>query len=96
MICSGEEKPAQIVPLSHPSTEKIICRYTDASETHWGTACTQIPPEDVELPVDEQRYEPLAFLSGGFGGASARWPSVEKEAFAIVESCKRLEYLLLR
>ncbi|ETW07249.1 hypothetical protein H310_01813 [Aphanomyces invadans] len=66
------------VPLSHPSSGKVICLYTDASETHWGAANTQIPPRDLGLPVDDQGHEPLA------------------EAFAIVESCKRLEYLLLR
>ncbi|ETV81986.1 hypothetical protein H257_05513 [Aphanomyces astaci] len=67
----------KMVPLSHPSADMVICLYTDASDTHWGAACTQIPPEDLELPVDQQRHEPL-------------------EAFAIVESCKRLEYLQLR
>ncbi|KAH9140433.1 hypothetical protein AeRB84_015334, partial [Aphanomyces euteiches] len=33
---------------------------------------------------------------GAFRGASERWPIVEKEAFAVVELCKRLEYLLIR
>ncbi|ETV72564.1 hypothetical protein H257_12330 [Aphanomyces astaci] len=68
----------QMVPLSHPSADKIICLYTDARDTHWGAACTQIPSEELELP-------PLAFLSCGFDGASARWLTVEKEAFAICD-----------
>ncbi|KAF0702396.1 hypothetical protein AaE_015958 [Aphanomyces astaci] len=55
-------------------------------ETHWSAACIQIPPQEFDLPVDQQRHEPLAFLSGGFGGASARWPTVEKEAFAGVQT----------
>ncbi|ETV69828.1 hypothetical protein H257_14451 [Aphanomyces astaci] len=82
VFCSGQGHVA--------ANDKIICLYIDASDTHWGAACTQIPPEDLELPVEQQRHEPLAFLSGGFDGASARWPTVEKEAFAIVESCKPL------
>ncbi|ETV78978.1 hypothetical protein H257_07762 [Aphanomyces astaci] len=55
-----------------------------------------VPVEDLALPASDQRHEPLAFLSGSFRGASGRWPIVEKEAFAVVESCKRLEYLLIR
>ncbi|KAH9142702.1 hypothetical protein AeRB84_013240 [Aphanomyces euteiches] len=57
---------------------------------------TRIPPEDMDLPLYQQRHQPLAFLSGRFVGASSRWPIPDKEAFAIVESCKLLEYILLR
>ncbi|KAF0726127.1 hypothetical protein Ae201684P_020445 [Aphanomyces euteiches] len=48
------------------------------------------------MPLHLQNHKPLAFLSGRFSGASSRWPIPDKEAFAIVESCKRLEYILLR
>jgi hypothetical protein len=47
-------------------------------------------------PLKDQVHQPLAFLSDSFKGAASRWPIVEKEAYAIVEACKRLEYLLLR
>ncbi|KAH9094099.1 hypothetical protein Ae201684P_016714 [Aphanomyces euteiches] len=87
---------ARMVPLAHPSEDKAICLFTDASADHWGAACTQVPKVDLELTVDKQRHESLAFLSGSFTGASSRWPVIEKEAYAVVESCKRLEYLLLR
>jgi hypothetical protein len=46
--------------------------------------------------VGEQDHQPLAFLSGAFKGASLRWSTTEKEAYAIVASCKRLDYLLQR
>ncbi len=85
-----------LVPLSHPRDDMAVCLFTDASDQFWGAVATQVPPDDLNLPLDEQRHEPLAFLSGTFSGASARWPIVEKEAFAIVESCKRLDYLLVR
>ncbi|KAH9074583.1 hypothetical protein Ae201684P_022387 [Aphanomyces euteiches] len=55
-----------------------------------------LPLDDLELVASEQRHESLAFLSGAFRGASERWPIVEKEAFAVVVSCKRQEYLLIR
>jgi len=41
-----------------------------------------------------QSHEPLSFLSGAFTGASSNWSIVEKEAYAIVESLSRLEYLI--
>ncbi|KAH9159923.1 hypothetical protein LEN26_002101 [Aphanomyces euteiches] len=66
------------------------------SQDFWGSVVTQIPLEDMDLPLYQQRHQPLAFLSGRFVGASSRWPIPDKEAFAIVESCKRLEYILLR
>ena len=40
------------------------------------------------------RHEPLGFVSGAFKNAQLRWPIVDKEAFAIVSTCRRMEYLL--
>jgi hypothetical protein len=86
----------KMVPLSHPDPNKMVCLYTDASDGFWGAIATQVPTEDLALAAADQRHEPLAFLSGAFRGSSERWPIVEKEAFAVAESCKRLEYLLIR
>ncbi|KAH9110401.1 hypothetical protein AeMF1_014779, partial [Aphanomyces euteiches] len=87
---------ANVVPLSHPRSDMEVCVFTDASDKFWGAVATQIPSEDLSLPLEDQRHEPLAFLSGTFTGASQRWPIVEKEAYAVVESCKRLDYLVVR
>lgn len=84
------------IRLAHPKDDRVVCVFTDASLDHWGAAVTQVPPEYVDLPLDQQHHEPLAFLSGPFEGAASSWPVIEKEAFAIVETCKRLHYLLLR
>ncbi|ETV68342.1 hypothetical protein H257_15665 [Aphanomyces astaci] len=62
----------------------------------WGAITTQVPFEDMALPLEEQRYQPLPFLSGAFTGASERWPILEKDAFAVVESCNRLDYIFIR
>ncbi|GMF66728.1 unnamed protein product [Phytophthora fragariaefolia] len=98
-----EESLAQVkarllamVPLAHPKAEYDLALVADASLDHWGSVLTQMPAEDPGKPLAEQRHEPLAFLSGHFRGASHRWPTIEKEAFAMMESCRRLEYLLLR
>jgi hypothetical protein len=74
----------------------MMCVYTDASQDHWRAVITQVKPGELSKPMEDQDHEPLAFLSGSFKGSSSRWPIVEKEAFAIVETCKRMEYLLLR
>jgi hypothetical protein len=81
---------------AHIDDKKRICVFTDASDLFWGAIVTQIPPEDLTLPLSEQRHEPLAFLSSAFKGAQLNWATVEKEAFSIVETCVRLEYMLLR
>ncbi|KAG6610584.1 DNA/RNA polymerase [Phytophthora cinnamomi] len=86
----------KMVPLAHPSPTTEVCLYTDASQDSWGAVATQLEPGEVQLPLEQQHHRPLAFLSGRFVGASSRWPTIEKEAYAIVEATRRLEYLLLR
>lgn len=86
----------RMVPLAYPRSEAEVCVYTDASDEFWGAIVTQVEPTMLSRPRDDQAHEPLAFLSGRFVGAASRWPIVEKEAFAVVETCKRLEYILLR
>ena len=85
-----------MVPLAHPREDRVICVYTDASMDFWGAIVTQTDDVELSKPIHEQQHQPLAFLSGAFVGAAQRWPIVEKEAYAIVETCKRLDYLLLR
>lgn len=58
--------------LAHPHPSKVRCLFSDASLDHWGAVLTQVPPEDGDLSFNEQRHEPLAFLSGSFKGSSHR------------------------
>ncbi|KAL4087092.1 hypothetical protein PRIC1_012992 [Phytophthora ramorum] len=83
----------KVVSLAHPNQEDEVCLYTDASQDSWGAAVTQLRPDELQLPLEQHR--PLAFLRGRFTGAVSRWATIEKEAFAIVETTRRLEYLLL-
>ena len=84
------------VTLAHQDPKKLTCVFTDASEGHWGAVVTQISPEAESLVLEDQDHEPLMFLSGSFSGAASRWAIVEKEAFAIVETFNRADYLLHR
>lgn len=84
----------EMVPLAHPSTQSELCLYTDTSQDFWGAVLTQLEPDELRLPLSEQNHKPFAFLSGRFVEVNSRWATIEKEAFAIVESIPRLEYLL--
>ena len=44
----------------------------------------------------DQGHEPLAFLGGTFRGAQCNWAVGDKEAFPIVEVCRRNEHMLFR
>lgn len=87
---------AQAVTLAHPHPYKLLCLFTDASEQHWAGVLTQMPSPDMDLPFEEQRHMPMAFISGSFNGSPSRWSAPEKEGFAIVELVQKLDYLLLR
>ncbi|GMF46802.1 unnamed protein product [Phytophthora fragariaefolia] len=88
--------PLKMVPLAHPNPTMDVCLYTDANQDFWGAAVTQLPAGEAQRPLAEQDHRPLAFLSGKFVDAASRWSTIEKEAYAIVEATRRLEYLLLR
>ncbi|KAG3098431.1 hypothetical protein PI125_g15326 [Phytophthora idaei] len=82
--------------LAHPTPGKRLSVYTDASDAHWGAAITQISPDTASRPLSGQDHEPLLMLSGTFSGSAKRWAIVEKEAYAIIETCRRTDYLLHR
>jgi transposase InsO family protein len=73
-----------------------MCVFTDASDLHWGGVVTQCAPEELSKSVLEQEHQPLAFISGSFHGSQLKWPTVEQEAFAIMETCDRAVHLLQR
>ena len=87
---------ASAVRLAHHDPSCDVLVFTDASEAHWAVACVQTPAEDADLPIQERRMEPLAFLSGAFLGASRRWSIVDKEAYPLVRAVDKLDFLLIR
>ena len=90
-----KQQLAASVKLAHTKSSHNMCLFTDASENHWAAVETQVPTEDERRAVNEQRYEPLCFLSGSFSSSSANWSVPEKEGFAIVEAMCRLHYLVM-
>jgi RNase H-like domain found in reverse transcriptase len=51
--------------------------------------------EQLDLPMEEQDHQPLAFLSGEFKGAQQRWTLPEKKGFALVNTVTKVDNLLL-
>ena len=94
-FASIKSQLAAKVKLAHPKPDHIMCLFTDASDTHWAAILTQFPSTERRQPIEDQKHEPLCFLSGAFKGSSANWSVPEKEGFAIVESMCRLDYLVV-
>ena len=82
-------------PMYHLKKGYRVLMFTDASDSFWGDCVTQVPEEGLwsEMPVAEMSHEPLGFVSGAFKNAQVRWPVIDKEAFAIISTCRRLQFL---
>eukprot|EP00171_Calliarthron_tuberculosum_P001128 IDg1128t1 len=81
------------VNLAFPDKEKRICVFTDASEQYWSAVVTQCYPSDLKKPLELQKHEPLAFLGAKFKNAKVHWTMFEKEAYAIYQTFRKLDYL---
>ena len=94
-FASIQDSLRNAVTLSHPDNAKETCVFTDASDTHWAAVVTQCDSKDLDKEIGNQRHNPLAFLSSEFKNAEKNWSTFEKEAFAILQVFKKLDYLLL-
>lgn len=93
-LASPQDSLRTAVKLGFPKQDQVVCMYTDASETLWASVATQTKEDHLSKPLEQQRHEPLAFLGGKFTGAQKNWTTYEKEAYAIVQTFDRLDYLL--
>ena len=78
------------VRLSYPDPKKVSCIFTDASDRFWSGVVTQTNRDQLALPIESQRHEPLAFLSSAFKKAELNWTTFEKEGFAIFQTFEKL------
>jgi RNase H-like domain found in reverse transcriptase len=51
------------VTLAFPDPDKRICVLTDSSDRFYAGLMTQIDEQQLDLPMEAQDYQPLAFLS---------------------------------
>lgn len=54
---------AQRVTLAHLDSNKSLCVYTDASDSHWPGILMQVPIADLADTHANQRHDPLTFHS---------------------------------
>ena len=73
-----------------------VLMFPDASDLFWGCCFTQVPKVELVagLSFMDMSLEPLAFLSGVFGGSQLCWPRVDRKCFAIMSAFQRVSYLL--
>lgn len=85
---------ANQVTLSHRDPEQRLCVYTDASDFSWSGIITQVPKNDVCKPHKEQRHSPISFLSGKFDATQLGWSTLEKEAFAVMNTLDKMHWVV--
>lgn len=68
--------------------------HTDASDKHWAVCATQCQYAESSKPIVDQVHLPLAFLSGTFSEREEHWSTYEREAFAVVQTFRKLDCLL--
>ena len=83
----------EAVKLAHRDHSKSLCIYPDASDENWAAVVTQCDPTDLDLPKNEQKHQPLAFLGNSFNNTQKNWTTFEKEAYAIFQTFERLDYM---
>jgi RNase H-like domain found in reverse transcriptase len=60
--------------LVFPKPDSNICLCTDASEIHWSGVLALVQTTDRHQQIEEQRHEPLGFVTGSFKVRSHQWP----------------------
>jgi hypothetical protein len=69
----GAEHQAAFIDMQNQLRNLAVMAYPNPSDEFYGGMITQIEKANLELSVDHQRHEPLAFFSGAFKGAQQRW-----------------------
>lgn len=85
----------QAVTLAHRKEGHALCMYTDASENSWAVVVIQCTRGQLSKPTEKQQYEALAFVEASFRRAQRNWNTSEKEAIAIHQTFKKLDYLFI-
>ena len=82
--------------MAYPNDSMQLCVFTDASDDFYAGIVTQCDPAELAKPMLQQHHQPLAFVSGKFNATEHKWPTIEKEGFAIKATCTKSTYFLQR
>ena len=69
--------------------DKICCLFWDASKYAWSYSITQVAPEEIAKPWDQQQHSMLVTRSGLFRNSELDWGIGCKEAYAPWRAVKR-------
>ena len=94
-FCLLKRQVAEAVALAHFDKDKIMCAFTDASDIGWGAIVTQCDEGELVKDVEEQKHEPLAFVSGTWDKVSMKYSTCDQEAVAIFYTFQRLHQFIL-
>jgi hypothetical protein len=70
--CACKLAIMESMTLAFPGPDKRICVLADASDRFYAGLVTNIDEEQLDIPMEEQDHQPLAFLSREFKGAQLR------------------------
>lgn len=83
----------QAMKLVFPKENHVTCIYTDASEEFWVGIVAQLSNYGLAESTESQQHEAMAFLGGTFTGTQSNWTAYDREAYAIVQSLDKMDYL---
>ena len=90
------EKICEQMTLYYPDPERdTISIFPDASKHAWGVTITAVENWRGDVPVADLDHLTIAFFSGTFRGAEYNRGIQDKEAFAIMESVRRMRWLTM-
>jgi RNase H-like domain found in reverse transcriptase len=90
-----QEDILALMATAHPDPKQRFCVFTDVSDAFYSGMITQVSENHLDLAVQDQQHQPLAFISGRFRGSQELWTIPEKEAFAVIETVTKHSYILL-
>lgn len=93
-VFGNMQEQIQVMVLNaHRNQSKTLFVHTDASALFWAAVVTQCDEMELTKSTTTQCHYPLAFLSGVFLTTQEHWTIFEKEAFAIVQTFRKLSHL---
>jgi len=88
-----KKRVAEAVRLAIPDPKKRLCLFTDASLQGCSILVTQTMLEELSKYVKDQRHEIVFLTTHKWSDTEKRWHVSCQEAYPIVFSIQRLEYL---
>lgn len=84
---------ARQVTFAHRDTDKQLSIYNDTSDTVWSGVVFQISQWNMVKSHQEQRHEPVGFLSGCFNLTQLGWSVLEKKVYAVLSLFSRMHWV---